>query len=61
MINVKPCTDNTFSYVIESLDRATGKRKRIIQKGFKTKEEAMKAAKLEELRIHGFSNTKAPL
>ncbi|MDI6647787.1 Arm DNA-binding domain-containing protein [Bacillus altitudinis] len=51
MISVKPCGDNTFSYTLESLDKATGKRKRIVQKGFKTKNEAMKAAeaKLKEM------------
>ncbi|QEO61171.1 hypothetical protein EVS87_002835 [Bacillus altitudinis] len=45
MISVKPCADNTFSYVIESLDRETGKRKKIVRKGFASKDEAMKAAK----------------
>ncbi|MCW4644442.1 Arm DNA-binding domain-containing protein [Bacillus safensis] len=51
MISVKPCGDNTFSYTLESLDKVTGKRKRIVQKGFKTKNEAMKAAeaKLKEM------------
>ncbi|MCY7430533.1 Arm DNA-binding domain-containing protein [Bacillus safensis] len=51
MISVKPNADNTFSYVIESLDRETGKRKRIVRKGFASKVEAMKAAetKIKEL------------
>ncbi|PRS80626.1 MULTISPECIES: Arm DNA-binding domain-containing protein [unclassified Bacillus (in: firmicutes)] len=44
MINIKPCADKTFSYVIESLDRETGERKRIVRKGFSSKAEAMKAA-----------------
>ncbi|WP_280149890.1 Arm DNA-binding domain-containing protein [Bacillus safensis] len=56
MISVKPCGDNTFSYILESLDKATGKRKRIVQKGFTSKEEAMKAAKVKELQSHEFSN-----
>ncbi|PRS42951.1 hypothetical protein C6Y01_09995 [Bacillus sp. NMCC46] len=44
MISVKPCGDNTFSYILETLDKATGKRKRIVRKGFASKNEAMKAA-----------------
>ncbi|AVM24878.1 Arm DNA-binding domain-containing protein [Bacillus pumilus] len=48
MIRIKPCADNTFSYVIESLDRETGKRKRIVRKGFASKNEAMKAAEAKE-------------
>lgn len=56
MINIKPCTDNTFLYSLESLDKATGKRKRIVRKGFASKEEAMKAAKVKELRSHELSN-----
>lgn len=51
MINVKPCGDNTFSYILESLDKETGKRKRIVRKGFSSKNEAMTAAeaKLKEM------------
>ncbi|MBU8725666.1 Arm DNA-binding domain-containing protein [Bacillus pumilus] len=51
MINLKPCGDNTFSYILESLDKETGKRKRIVRKGFSSKNEAMKAAeaKLKEI------------
>lgn len=56
MFSVKPCGDNTFSYILESLDKATGKRKRIVRKGFASKEEAMKAAKAKELQSHEFSN-----
>ncbi|WP_425592987.1 Arm DNA-binding domain-containing protein [Bacillus pumilus] len=31
-----------FSYTLESFDKATGKRKRIVRKGFKTKNEEVK-------------------
>jgi len=36
MISVKPCG---FSYTLESLDKVTEKRKRILREGFTSKEE----------------------
>lgn len=37
MISVKPCGDNTFSYILESLDKAIGKRKELFEKDSKQK------------------------
>ncbi|WP_284905947.1 hypothetical protein [Bacillus sp. lyk4-R2A-2] len=39
MISVKSCGNNTFSYTLESLDKVTEKRKRILREGFTSKEE----------------------